>query len=70
MTDETQKKKIAYQAVLASPDGKIMMKDLNRYFGRSTLGKTPEESHALSAKRELLLHIEMMGRSDKDAVVG
>lgn len=68
--DVLRKKKIAYQAVLASPDGQVMMEDLKMYYGGSTLGKTPDESHHKAGSREVLLHIERMARSEKDALDG
>ena len=76
MNEIQRKRKIAYQAVVASPDGKTMMEDLIQHFGGSSLKRDKEGRMDATAMifrdggREVLLHIERMARSEDNALDG
>lgn len=67
------KKKAAYQAFFNTPNGKIILEDLNLAFGQSTLRKgsqgcDPYASIAAAGSREVVLYIEyMLKESDSNA---
>lgn len=50
----------AYTKVFSGPAGKQILRDLEDKFGGTTLGSDPNESHVLSAQREVLMYIHTM----------